>query len=73
VTFVKNGCKELAKMPSSKTLNCTATESCWSRTCMRHEAVDVFFTLMQFITCSALSSVACCATFRRIVELLDFK
>ncbi|KAG7402042.1 hypothetical protein PHYBOEH_007256 [Phytophthora boehmeriae] len=71
-----NGCKELVKMPSSKTLNRTAAMSSALLVMQLYASRGsrrAFLTFMQFVAASALSSVACCAIMLRFVQLLDLK
>ncbi|ETL86018.1 hypothetical protein L917_14518, partial [Phytophthora nicotianae] len=71
-----NGCQELVKMPSSKTLNRTAAMSSALLVIQLYTSKGsrrVFLTFVQFVATSALSSVACCAIFLRFVQLLDLK
>ncbi|KAL4154688.1 hypothetical protein PRNP1_006804 [Phytophthora ramorum] len=71
-----NGCKELVKMPDSKTLNRTAAMSSALLVMQLYASRGsrrVFLTFVQFAAASALSSVACCAIFLRFVQLLDLK
>eukprot|EP00644_Phytophthora_capsici_P013413 jgi/Phyca11/507670/fgenesh2_kg.PHYCAscaffold_29_\ len=69
-----NGCKELVKMPSSKMLNRTAAMSSALLVMQLYASKGsrrVFYTFLQFVATSALSSVACCAILLRFVQLLD--
>ncbi|EEY64333.1 uncharacterized protein PITG_02906 [Phytophthora infestans T30-4] len=71
-----NGCKELVKLPSSKTLNRTAAMSSALLVMQLYASKGsrkVFLTFAQLVAASALSSVACCAIFLRFVQLLDLK
>jgi hypothetical protein len=73
---VWSGCKEIVKMPSSKTLSRTAAMSSALLVMQLYASRGsrrVFLTFVQFVAASALSSVACCAIFLRFVQLLDLK
>ncbi|RLN87252.1 hypothetical protein BBJ28_00018987 [Nothophytophthora sp. Chile5] len=69
-----SGCKDLVKVPAAKTLNRTAAMSSALLVLQLYASRGsrrAFLTFAQFIAASALSSVACCAIFLRLVQLLD--
>uniref|UniRef100_M4C6R2 Uncharacterized protein n=1 Tax=Hyaloperonospora arabidopsidis (strain Emoy2) TaxID=559515 RepID=M4C6R2_HYAAE len=73
---VRDKCQELVKMPSSRTLDRTAAVSSALLVMQLYasrRSRKVFLTFVQFVSASALSSVACCAIFLRFVQLLDVR
>ena len=73
---MQNKCEELVTMPSSRTLNRTAAVSSAlfvMQLYASRKSRKVFLTFVQFVAASALSSVACCTLFLRLVQLLDLR
>ncbi|CAH0475485.1 unnamed protein product [Peronospora belbahrii] len=73
-SWVWNGCKKLMKVPTAKVLNRTAAMSSALLVMQLYasrRSRTFCLALVQLVAASALSSVACCAIFLRLVQYLD--